>query len=563
MLEELCVQNFILIEKEEIPFKKGLNVLTGETGAGKSILVGALSLLLGAKSEQGYIRTGQEEAVLSAVLSPPDQEEAKTWMEENGLPEVDPLILRRHLRQNRRGACYIGALPVNRQQLEDFSGFLVDLHGQHEHQSLFQTEVHRRMLDQYLGLEEEVRAYGKEYLGLLEKRRVFEEFCAQEAHKDEEIFRLRQTIQDLTKAKLQDGEEEDLTARKNRMNQSEKLHGALASLETSLWEGRSSALGLLKTSVTTLQGAAQKDPELEPLAKRLDSLFLEVEDVAASLHAYQRSLDFNPDELAQVEDRLSLIYTLEKKYGPTVKDLLAVMETSTTRLSLLEGGEDTKQALLLAMKDQEKKVYTAAAQISQKRKAGAPRLSGEILTALKDLGMGKSQFLVQISPRTGTENHAVVSPSGLDVVEFLISPNPGEPLKPLKDIASGGEISRVMLALKSVLSEADNIPILVFDEIDTGIGGEIGMALGRYLKKTALKKQVICITHLASIASFADHHLKIEKQEVSGRTVTRVFPVAGEPRVQELARMLSGSVSDASLHHAQELLERNKADREV
>ncbi|OHD14258.1 MAG: DNA repair protein RecN [Spirochaetes bacterium GWB1_48_6] len=559
MLEELTVQNFVLFEKARIPFKPGLNVLTGETGAGKSILVGAMGLLLGAKGESGFIRSGQDEAHLSAVFSlPPNSEELKTWMEENGLSlEEGTLILRRILRQTNRSSCYLGASPVTRQQMEDLTGYLVDLHGQHEHQSLFIMDVHRKMLDQYLGLEPEIRDFSGEYSKLSQLRQQYEDFCKQAEYREEEIFRLNNLVQDIFKAKLKVGEEEELSSKKKRLDQHEKLFSALTSLGGSLWEGRGSALGQLKQSLGILGGITSLDPLLEDAGKRLDSLFLELEDVTASLHDYTLGLDFSPEVLKTLEDRLSLIYSLEKKYAPTVEKLLELEVQSRGRLSQLESGEETKNELFSSMKNQEKLVLFKAAQLTEKRKIGAKSLTQEILRVLQDLGMAKVRFEILVQPRSGEGSKALVGPSGADSVEFLISPNPGEPLRPLKETASGGELSRVMLALKSVLSEADNIPVLVFDEIDTGIGGEIGMSLGRYLKKISLGKQVICITHLASIASFADHHLQIEKIETEGRTVTSVRSLGTPEREREIARMLSGSVSDASLEHARELISAN------
>lgn len=565
MLEELSVRSFVLIDQARIPFKPGLNVLTGETGAGKSILVGALGLLLGAKGENGFIRSGAEEAHLSAVISLPEEaKELKSWMEENGLAAEDGLlILRRVLRQTNRSSCYLGSSPLTRQQLEDLTGHLVDLHGQHEHQSLFSPEAHRRAVDQFLGLESEIRDFSLEYGKLSQIRQSYEDFCAQAERREEELFRLKNLVSDISRASLRPGEEEELTARRKRMNQHEKLYSSLSTMSALLWDGRSAALGQLKQGLLVLDSLAALDPKLAQSSQTLESLYLELEDALSGLHSYHLGLNFSPEELQEVEDRLSQIYALEKKYAPTVEALIRLEAESREKLASLESSEDTKALLAEKVRAQEKLVLQKASELTQKRKQGAQKLSVEIADALKGLGMGKARFDISVSPRSGDGSKAVVGPSGADAVEFLISPNPGEPLKSLREIASGGEISRVMLALKSVLADADNVPILVFDEIDSGIGGEIGRALGRYLKKTARKKQVICITHLASIAAFADHHLRIEKSDDGGRTTTRIEVLETDDKVREIARMLSGNVSDASLQHARELMAGSKDDLEV
>lgn len=559
MIEELSVQNFALIEKAKLEFRSGLNVLTGETGAGKSIIVGALGLLLGSKVESDVIRTGAEETLISGVLDLGPDAERLEWFRENGLPVEDgPLILRRLVRQNKRGACFIQDQPVTRNQLEDLASYLVDLHGQHEHQSLFVPENHRRHLDRFLGIWEELQEFSLHFSQLNALKKDLESLEADESVRSEEIFRLRQAIEEISEACLVPGEEEELKREKTRLDQFEKLHGAIQSLDQVFFEGRSGALALLRSGAQIATTISRIDGSLEPFAQRLESAVLEVEDLAESFHSYRLSLNFSPEHLEEVNARLALLYGLSKRYGPSVEAMLEHLEQAVKRLQVLENFASVREETVQKMLDQEKKVLGKAALLSEKRLEGALRLQGQILEALGDLGMSKAQFQIAISRRLGESGKPLCGPTGMDSVEFLFSANQGEPLRPLKDIASGGELSRVMLALKSVLSETDNIPILVFDEIDTGIGGEIGNALGRFMKKIARNKQVLCITHLASIASFADHQLKIEKQVEGGRTLTRVTPVLGEDRVKEIARMLSGdSTGDAGLEHARSMLEKN------
>lgn len=558
MIEELSIQNYALIEKARVEFAPGLNILTGETGAGKSILIGALGLLLGSKADAEVIRSGAEEASVSAVIEA-GGEDLDLWMEASGLAAEDgKLLLRRVIRPQKRGGCYVGSSPVTRSQLEELTSYLVDLHGQHEHQSLFSTDHHRRLLDRFLGIDGPLKVFAGEFTKLTQMNKDLLSLTQDEAGREEEIFRLKQMIGEIIKAGIQEGEEAELKAEKRRLDQHEKLYGELEALQSVMGSGRPSALQQLKHAKSHLQAVAAIDEQWEEALQRLENAYWELDDIAQNLHTYTLRLNFSPDRLEDVNGRLGLLHSLEKRYGPTLSDVLSKAEEAKERLAVLENYSSVREKAEKAAAEQEQKVIRLAMDLSEKRQAGAKELQVQILGALADLGMARAQFQISFQRRIGDTGKPICSATGLDLVEFLMSANPGEPLKPLKDIASGGELSRVTLALKTILSDADNVPILIFDEIDTGIGGEMGQALGKYLKRLSKRKQVLCITHLASIASFADHHLKIEKKTEGQRTLTMVNPVSGEARVQEIARMLSGNaMSDSGLQHARELVNQN------
>ncbi len=560
MIQELTITNYALIDKVQVAFAPGLNVLTGETGAGKSILIGALGLLLGSRADTEVIRTGSEEAQVSGTISCDPPEEALEWLTANDLawPLEEPLLLKRVVRPQKRGGCTVGGLPVTRAQLEELTGFLVDLHGQHEHQSLFSADQHRRLLDRFAGLESELKLFATEFQSLNLAKKQFEELVSGEADREQELFRLNQVIQDIEKATLRDdGEEDELKSERARLEQFGKLGGALDTLEQALTEGRSSALAQLKTARQALGAVVMVDERWLPEETRLENALMEVEDIAQTLHRYRLGLSFSPDRLEEVNDRLATLHGLDKRYGPGWELVRKTLEDSRAKKAFLENFSSEREKEESRLNAMEQQLIQAALQLSDRRQEAAKLLEAGMKTALADLGMRGAIFKIGFQRRMGESGKPVCTPYGLDQVEFLLAANVGETPKLLRETASGGELSRVMLALKTILSEADKIPIMIFDEIDTGIGGEIGLALGKYLKRLSRTKQVLCITHLASIASFADHHLRVEKFSDAGRTTTRVSAITGDERVREVARMLSGViVTDVSLQHAQELIGR-------
>ncbi len=561
MLEELTIRDYALIDRLQMGFEAGLNLLSGETGAGKSILIGALGFVLGDKPDTGVIRAGAEESLVSAVFSIKGNSEALAWLSERGIEtEGDSVLIRRSLKNNGRGSIYVQSAPVTRADLSDFTSLLIDLHGQHEHQSLLAPDKHRRFLDRFAGIEDEVLAYGKRFCLLTEKRKNFQLMLESESERARRRELLEFAVQEIEAAKLRAGEEEELEAEDKRLSQHEKLHEYMETAKRDLSASGEGALALLRQARQAMESASGIDQGLSDLSRRLDDSFYELEDLADSLRSYLDGLRFSPERLDQVSSRLAEIHRLRKKYGPGIPAILTKLDESRAELERLKGFDEDRGAIEAEIAALEREVYQTAGELSAKRSNAAGQLSSRIAAIIRSLGMPKAEFAISIQRKPDEGGKAVVGQYGFDVIEFLIAPNPGEPLKPLAKIASGGELSRVMLALKTVLAESDPLGTMVFDEIDAGIGGDVGVAVGEHLASLARHKQVFCITHLASIAAHADNHIKVEKYQEAGRTLTRVRRISNEERVMEIARMLSGAQGgEASVNHARELLKRFRA----
>jgi DNA repair protein RecN (Recombination protein N) len=568
VLEELTVRDFALIERLSVSFTGGLNLLTGETGAGKSLLVGAIGFLLGAKADTGVIRQGAEETLVTGVLDVSHNAGAQEWLRSRGLePEEGRVLVRRGIKSNGRGSAYIQNQSALRSDLAELTALLVDLHGQHEHQSLLLPENHRKLLDSYARIEAEVEAFGTRFAALAAEKRSYESALASEAERGREMEFLRFAVDEIAKAKLSVGEEAELQAEELLLSQHEKLfaavetaHGALAG-SAAPGEAGEGGLASLRRLRSGLETAQSIDPALSDLARRSDDAFYELEDVADSLRHYMGSLSFRPERLEEVETRLADIRKLKKKYGASIEDVLVRLGEDQGRLSRLETWEEDKGEIVRRIAAMEAEVLAAALSISEKRRAAAAGLQSKIEAIVRTLGMPSAKFFVRVG-RKETDGgrpdigpRPVVGPFGVDEIEFLIAPNPGENAKPLARIASGGELSRVALAAKTVLASSDSVDCLIFDEVDAGIGGEVAVAVGEHLKELGKSKQVLCITHLASIAVRADNHYRVEKEVSGGRTTTRLSRMEGRVRAEEIARMLAGDPrEEASIAHATELL---------
>ena len=564
MLERLTIRNYALIRDVTVDFEDGFNVLSGETGAGKSILIDALSLALGGKGNPENIREGAEEAEVTAVLRVTNGPELDEWIAKYGIePEDGAMLVRRTLRANGRGSAGIQAVPVTRAALSELADVLVDIHGQHEQQSLFRVAAHRKLLDRYAGLEERVAAFTEMFSRLSETARELEELDRSEGQMAREAEFLRFAVDEIEAANLQEGEEEDLDERQKILSRHEELAEDLEHALDAASESRSGALSQLRTAKESIDRIAGIDRALGPVVERFDTAFFELEDIVDHLRRMRDAADFDPAELEAVDDRLARISLLEKKYGETtVSGVLAYAADARKRLEGFENLDGERRRLQEKKDGLQRRLVDEAAVISKARKDVSSELSEKTESHLRALGMGGARFSVELEGKKNDSGKSVIGPYGSDEVEFLLSANRGEAPKSLKAVASGGELSRVMLAVKTVLSESDPVGTMIFDEIDTGIGGEVARSVGEHLHGLSSRKQVFCITHLASIAVFADNHLQVDKSEDGGRTVTEVRKVEGEDRIREVARMLAGDKEDeASLGHAARLLEeRGKAD---
>lgn len=559
MLESLVIRNYALVEHLELSFEAGLNILSGETGAGKSILAGALSLILGARGDSEAIRTGQDEAHVAGVVRLPENPELLAWLDQRGItPEEGTLLIRRVIKRTGRGSASLQSLPVTLADLSELGDFLFDMHSQHEHQTLLKVDNQRRLLDAYGGHTAQREELGRLFEDLSQRHDERRRLETDEEILQQEKDRLEKTVQEIREAELLPGEEGDLENESRRLSQHEALFGAMDGFLRKTLESRGGALALLREARGSLEDIQEIDENLKPLTSRMDNAFFEVEDVAETLREAFDGLEFSPERQNEVEDRLRTIKGLQKKYGAVdIPGLLDVQREASERLTQLENLDQNRDDLEEEIRRREKEISEKAQILSRGRRQTADALEQQITAHLKGLGMAGGLFKIHMEHRLTSEGKPYSGPSGMDKIEFRITSNPGEPPKSLRNVASGGEISRVMLALKTVFAETDNVGTLVFDEIDTGIGGEIARTVGHHLRNLSRTKQVLAITHLATIAAHGDHQLKVVKEVVQGRTLTRVVPVQGEQRVQEIARMLSGDEgAPASLSHAEDLLKR-------
>ncbi|GHV65036.1 DNA repair protein RecN [Spirochaetia bacterium] len=584
MLEELSIRNYALIDSISISFEDGFNVLTGETGAGKSIIVGSLSFLMGAKADTDVIRTGTEEASVTAVIAIVEKSsEALEWLAARDInPEEGRIIVRRNIKTSGRSSIYIQDVPVTRTDLAEFMALIFDIHGQHNHESLLRKENHRRYLDRFAGLQEETAQFNRVFLELAEKKRNLENSLGSERDRAERLEILSYGVEEIDKAAPRSGESRELESEAQRLGDFERLAEQVNSAATALYNDGASALSLCRRARNALDAAAAIDTSLGGIQKRLDDLYFEAEDISEEFRSYRDNLTYDPKRLEEVEERLALLYRLKKKYagkaaggsvpGSDEDAILAYRAQAAEEIEALSGAGENRDKLRSDIAALERDIASRAASIRAKRKTGALKLGDRITEILSHLGMPNARFSAAVLPKgqspgqgaaVNTPGALVCGPWGAEDVEFLISANTGEPLKDLSRIASGGELSRVMLAVKTVLSDADGSPdsspeTLVFDEIDTGIGGEVALAVGEYLVKIGNLKQIFCVTHLASIAVRADNHLRVEKKVVVGgggeRTLTLVSTLGNEERRQEIARMLAGDAGKAALAHADELL---------
>ena len=574
MLEDLTIKNFALIDSDYLEFKNGFTVLSGETGAGKSILIGALSFLLGGKAEVQQIRAGKTEATVSGTFYINDLDvrsdineddepcNATEWLIKHNIEiENKRVILRRFIRATGKSGAWINDTPVTRSDLTQFSSFLVDIHGQHEHQSLMKVGEHRKFLDARAGISTDVNDFTKLYAQLVAKRKLLEEYSLSEGERLRNIDMFSFAVKEIESAKLKVDEDVELEEELARLSSFEKIYSDVENINDLLTASDSGVLSLLKKCMRDSSHLLELDKSVAKLNERVESSFYELSDLANEFSSYKSGLVFDPARMHDVEERLSLIYGLKKKYASSVNASISEVFSYYDKAKLFieenSEGNSKEDVLKREIKALEKEVLEKAEFLSNRRKKTAQVLNCEVDDILSRLGMGGTRFTINITGKSGTELHQVCGPYGKDNVEFLISSNPGNPPMPLARIASGGELSRVMLALKTIFAQTDSVETLIFDEIDTGIGGEVAVAVGAHMKKLAQNRQIFCITHLASIAVYADNQIKIEKSVSGDVTSSNVICVEGEDRVIEIARMLSGDANtEQSLQHARTLLEK-------
>jgi DNA repair protein RecN (Recombination protein N) len=563
MLEQLSVRNFAIIEQIDLELSPGMTVFSGETGAGKSLIVDALGFLLGARADSSIIRESAPECSVSGLFSASNTPEIERWLREKEIDWIpkDTILLRRILKQSGRSLAWIQDRQVSRNELAEFTQYLVDIHGQHEHQRLIDPATHIDMLDSYAFLEQELRSYESVYVEWKKALHEYHELLEQKAKRSQQADYLEFVIKEISSVKPKPDEDEQLAAEEKILSQHEKLFGTVSEAADLLGAGEGTdVLHSLKRVRSDIENAKTIDGHLGSLSERLSAVYYELEDVSESINSYRANLRFDPARLESIEHRLSELQRLKRKYGPQLSDVLNKYESARATLEILSHADENAAELEKQVKSLKERALGAALRLSEKRVAAASAMSSSIEKIVKSLGMPDVRVDLRVT-RTVDEHGAYRATSrGIDEVEFYIAPNPGEPERPLSRIASGGELSRFALALKAVLAAHDVVETLVFDEIDTGIGGQVGVAVGNYLKQLSQYRQILCVTHLATIAARADQQGKVDKYITNGRTSTSLRFLSRQERESEIARMLSGSSeSDVSRTHAAELLDQSQS----
>lgn len=555
MLEHLHIKNVALIKESEISFGEGLNILTGETGAGKSMVIDSLQFALGGRAGKDFLRHGEKQASVEALFAM-QSEALQEKLEESGIqPEEDgSVLITRTLSEAGKSVCRVNGSTVTVGMLREIAEDLIDIYGQHEHQSLLNPSRHIRLLDRFCGagFGDAMEEYKKSYHALKELEKQLQSLMGDESQREQRMDILQFQKEELEAGELRLGEEEDLLEQKKRLSSMEKLMRLTRESLALLYDGENmmpSACDQLGDALAKLQEAAEYDNSLNTFADALADAYAAVEDTARELKREAEKQENDPDALEEIEERLQLIYKLKRKYGGSVEAALAFYDKVVQELDFLSNSSEKVAELTLEKEKEQKKLAAAAEKLSALRRSTAQQVAAQIEASLKDMEMKDARFHIQIDEKNDW------TADGKDKVEFLISANAGENLKPLAKIASGGEMSRVMLALKTVLVDADEIGTFIFDEIDTGVSGRTARKVGEKMRFLGSKRQILCITHLPQIAAMADQHFLIEKESSDGETTTQVTPLEGEGSVLEVARLMGGSdVTETTLAAARELI---------
>ena len=555
MLEHLHIRNVALIKESEISFGDGLNILTGETGAGKSMIIDSLQFALGGRAGKDFLRHGEKQAAVEALFSVQSQALTEKLAENGIVPEEDgTLLITRTLSEAGKSVCRINGSTVTVGMLKEIAEDMIDIYGQHEHQSLLNPVKHIRLLDRFCGagFGEAMEEYKNSRQRLKDLEKQLAILIGDESQREQRMDMLLFQKEEIEAAELQEGEEDALLEQKKRLSSMERLIRLTGESVTLLYDGDDrapSACDQLGDALAKLQEAAEYDAALSPLADALADGYAAVEDCARELKREAEKQEADPEELERIEERLQLFYKLKRKYGGSIEAVLEFYEKAVQELEFLSNSSEKAAELSAKKAAEEKRLSALAETLTARRRATAEQVEEQIETALHDMEMKHARFHIQI------EEKADWGADGKDKVEFLISANAGEPLKPLAKIASGGEMSRVMLALKTVLVDADEIGTFIFDEIDTGVSGRTARRVGEKMRFLGGKRQLLCITHLPQIAAAGDHHFKVYKEDDQVGTISRIRRLTDEERVAEIAGMISGSVvSDAALENARLLL---------
>lgn len=559
MLRELRIKNFAIIDEVGLELKGGLNILTGETGAGKSIILNALGLVAGERGGADIIRSGEDEAIVEALFdyAPPA---VHSLLHDAGFEIDEELVIKRVLSRSGKNRIYLNGSLCPLSVLAQAGGALVHIYGQHEHHTLLQAETHLNLLDSFAGLTS-AEAMKEKYDVFAHAWNALHQTRASLEQREREKALLEAQAEEIARARLRPGEEEEIRATKNILAHSEKLHLGCREGEELLYEGDTAMIGGLSKYTFRLRELATIDPKLQTTVELLESSLAQLQEAASALRRYAERIHFDPQALEQVEDRLAELQRLKRKYNGGVEHILALHEQITASLDNLERSEQEIAGLEKAFAAARQEAWEMAEKISHERQRAAKKLKREMEREVKSLGMPETTFEVRFGTRDEKDEPPFfiggkkITERGVDQVEFYFSPNPGEPVKPLAKIASGGELSRLMLALKALVLAPGVVSTLLFDEVDAGIGGRVAEIVGKKLKQVAAHHQVISVTHLPQIAAMSDAHFVVHKAVEKGRTFTRVNELSERDRITELARMLGGvKITEQTRRHAEEMV---------
>ncbi len=558
MLKELSIHNIALIDQQSIAFFGGFSVLTGETGAGKSIIIEALNFVLGERASRELVKSGEEKASVEATFSLQANEPVFEVLAEQGIDcEDNELTLYREFSLSGKNVCRANGTLINAGALKLIGDVLVDIHGQHAHQSLLDEKLHISLLDRFAGKDAlEVKSrVADAYHKAVEARRLLHAAQFNEQERTRRIDLLSYQIKEIDAANLTIGEEEQLEEQRGLLQNAqavmEGLEGANAALSGDEGEN-GGALASFSVALHMLDGIARLSADYQQLSDKLHALYYDLEDASYTLRDYRTDFSFEPGMLDEIETRLELISTLKRKYGANIEEILTYREKSVEELDLIDNAEERREQLAAEYAAAKAEYNALSAELSELRKQAAERMSARLLPELSDLGMPHAAFSAKFETLSGE----IPSANGTDDVEFLLSTNRGEPVKPLSKVASGGELSRIMLSFKSVLADLDGIPTMVFDEIDSGISGQIGTAVAVKMRQIAKNHQVLCITHLPQIAAYANHQYLVFKEETGEHTRSNAVKLTQEQRAREIARIMGSGEADAvALEHAQQLID--------
>lgn len=559
MLQTFLIKNYAIIDDLTIDFGKGLNILTGETGAGKSIIIDALGLILGERATTSIIRKDAASCALTACFNIENLTTVKNILKKMDIAPEDTLIIKREIFTDGKTKCFVNGNPATAGMLQMIGPALIDIHGQHEHQSLTKSENQREMLDGYGNLEKSRIAAGEafEKFSIIEKQ--LNELKNSEKDRLQKLDLYKYQLKEIDSAKLSGADEAELENEYARLNNSEKLSGYAQEIYSLLYESEGSVAENLGKARKLIENLSAVDSSDSDSIKTVSRILGEIKTVADTFRRYKDTVEFNPKRLEEIISQIELIKKLKRKYAPTVKEILEYAEKIREQINLFEKADENISSMEKEIKSAKTKLRITAEDLSEKRSETAKKLSKDVERELFELGMPKAKFSIAVEQEKNGDGTLRFSSCGIDKIEYKIAANVGENLKPLKTVASGGEMSRVMLAVKTVLAKADEIQTLIFDEIDAGISGPVGQVVGKKLNSLAKNHQIFCITHLPQLAAFSSTHFHISKNMSGGKTATSVAKLNESEKINEISRMLGGeNITDTSTKHAKELIKETK-----